>query len=439
MTERTIVFATDLTGAVDSGLALATRLAADHAATLVLLHVLPLQDSSGEAMLHEVVQLREGDAERKLRALIPPDPSVPYRHVTEVGQPEKVIIEVAKREKAYLLVMEERPRRWFKGAIRSLPARILGHAPCPVVVYRPGSELKPKSEVSTKRQETPLHQVEVLDLLTGLLEARVEALVTWMDQRQEAVARIADSARDSVASILRAPSIIDHRSPVGRIHRRLTLQLDEHQRALGAIGVALSWEQRVLFQQGGSALDEEVRAGLRAKITDEGRAISLPLDGDADCSPPNGLVMLVGARIEVPGPIPALLVFTLDARRDFLHILAQPGPTPSCETYAFDRNGMMLSNSRFPAELRAMGLLPLEPGAQAPLRLRVSAPTVEANGRGDDAQPLTRMAADATLGNDGADWRGYADYRGVEVVGAWKWIPRYEFGVAAEMDRAPSE
>ena len=122
--------------------------------------------------------------------------------------------------------------------------------------------------MSTKRQETPLHQVEVLDLLTGLLEARVEALVTWMDQRQEAVARIADSARDSVASILRAPSIIDHRSPVGRIHRRLTLQLDEHQRALGAIGVALSWEQRVLFQQGGSALDEEVRAGLRAKITD---------------------------------------------------------------------------------------------------------------------------------------------------------------------------
>ncbi len=439
MTERTIIFATDLAGEVDSGLALATRLAADHAATLVLLHVMPLQDSSGEGMLHEMVRVLEGDAERKLRALVPPDPSVPYRHVTEVGTPEKVIIEVARREKAYLLVMEERPRRWFKGAIRSLPARILGHAPCPVVVYRPGIELKPRSEASTKQQDEPRHQVEILDLLTGLLEARVEALVTWMDQRQEAVARIADSARDNVASIVRAPPIVDDRSPLGRIYRRLTLQLDEHQRALGAVGVELSWGHRVLFRQGGSALSDEVRARLRAKIADEGRAISLPLDGDADCSPPNGLVMLVGARIDVSGSVPALLVFTLDARRDFLHILAQPGPTPSCETYAFDQNGMMLSNSRFPAELRAMGLLPPEPGAQAPLRLRVSAPTAEANGLSGAAPPLTRMAADATQGIDGADWRGYADYRGIEVVGAWKWIPKYEFGVAAEMDRSPSK
>ncbi|MBP7775716.1 MAG: universal stress protein [Acidobacteria bacterium] len=116
---------------MESGLALATRLAADHAATWVLLHVLPLQDSSGEGMLHEAVQMLEGDAERKLRELVPLDPSVPYRHVTVAGQPEQVIIDVAKREKAYLLVMEERPRRWFKGAIRSLPARILGHAPWP--------------------------------------------------------------------------------------------------------------------------------------------------------------------------------------------------------------------------------------------------------------------------------------------------------------------
>ncbi len=437
MTERTIVFATDLTGEVDSGLALATRLAADHAATLVLLHVMPLQESSGEGMLHEAAQVLEGDAERKLRTFVPPDPSVPYRHVTVIGAPEKMIVQVAKREKASLLVMEERPRRWFKGAVRSLPARILEHAPCPVVIYRPGSELTSRSEASPRRQDPPLHPAEVLDLLTSLLEARVEALITWMDQRQEAVARIANSSRDHVASIVGSPAVGDRRSPAGRVHRRLTLQLDEHQRALGAIGVELSWGHQVLFQQGGSARDSEVRARLRTKVADEGRAISLPLDGNAECRPPHGLVMLVGARIDVSGPVPALLVFTLDARRDFLHILAQPGPTPSCETYAFDRHGMMLSNSRFPAELRAMGLLPSEPGAQAPLRLRVSTPAAAVHGRTGDAPPLTRMAADATRGIDGADWRGYADYRGIEVVGAWKWIPQYEFGVVAEMDRAP--
>lgn len=435
MSERTIIFATDLAGEVNSGLALATRLAADHAATLLLLHVTPLQDSSGEGMLHEAAGVLEGGVERRLRRLVPPDPSVPYRYVTEVGPPERVIVEVAKRERAYLLVMEERPRRWFQGRSRSLPARILAKAPCPVVVYRAGGEAGPSPERSLMSSIAPSHRIEVLDLLTDLLEARVEALVTWMDQRQEAVIRIAESTRGSIASFVRHPSVVDPRSPAGRVHRRLTLQLDEHQRALGAVGVELSAGPRVLFRQGAGALGQEVTSGFRGKVAEAGRAISLPLDGDSGA--PHDLVMLVGARVDVAGADPALLIFTLDARRDFLRILAQPGPSPSCETYAFDQNGLMLSNSRFPDKLRAMGLLPPEPGAQAPRRLRVSAPSSEGDGASDDAPPLTRMAADATQGHDGTDWRGYADYRGIEVVGAWKWIPKYEFGVAAEMDRVP--
>ncbi len=44
------------------------------------------------------------------------------------------------------------------------------------------------------------------------------------------------------------------------------------------------------------------------------------------------------------------------------------------------------------------------------------------------------MAAAAVNGDDGVDVLGYPDYRGVPVVGAWKWLKDAGFGVATEQD-----
>ena len=46
------------------------------------------------------------------------------------------------------------------------------------------------------------------------------------------------------------------------------------------------------------------------------------------------------------------------------------------------------------------------------------------------------MAALAIAGQDGIDIDGYRDYRGVRVIGAWKWLPEYGFGVVTEVDSA---
>ena len=46
--------------------------------------------------------------------------------------------------------------------------------------------------------------------------------------------------------------------------------------------------------------------------------------------------------------------------------------------------------------------------------------------------PLTRMAAAAIRGESGVDVDGYRNYAGAEVVGAWRWLPHYELGVAFE-------
>jgi len=47
---------------------------------------------------------------------------------------------------------------------------------------------------------------------------------------------------------------------------------------------------------------------------------------------------------------------------------------------------------------------------------------------------LTRIVADAVAGADGLDVTPSRDYRGVLVVGAWKWLPEHGFGVATQID-----
>ena len=46
---------------------------------------------------------------------------------------------------------------------------------------------------------------------------------------------------------------------------------------------------------------------------------------------------------------------------------------------------------------------------------------------------MTHSAAEAIAGNTAVDVSGYRDFRGVLVVGAWTWIPEYDFGVITEI------
>ena len=108
------------------------------------------------------------------------------------------------------------------------------------------------------------------------------------------------------------------------------------------------------------------------------------------------------------------------------------------ETYAFDRNGVMITRSKFEPELIARGLLQLGQVSAATLELRNPGTDIMKDGfipSKDADLPLTRMAQSATKGGSGIDLDGYRDYRGVEVVGAWRWIDDLGFGIASEFDK----
>ncbi len=93
------------------------------------------------------------------------------------------------------------------------------------------------------------------------------------------------------------------------------------------------------------------------------------------------------------------------------------------ETYLVSENGYMLSESRFTKHLTKSGVVK----KRSALELRLVDP---------DSGKLTYGVAQCIAGIDGSDSIGYNDYGGIPVLGVWRWLPEFNWGVVTEIDRA---
>jgi len=289
------------------------------------------------------------------------------------------------------------------------------------------------------------------DDLNTVLEANVTALRLWADTVQREVSHWADSPLvvEPASKLLR----LARELPVSRerllssdaLHsfRAALLPVGEDDRV---IGFALVDTKGVL-----AATRTDAALGLRmsarglkelASVLDGGTLLSKPLRvADVLENPPDPerkAYILVAAPVRIDGKVEAALYFTIDPDHDFSRILSVGRIGETGETYAFDRDGMMLSDSRFEDQARKLGLLGA--GEESVLNLRLGDPDVDLTRglkapRKAEDRGLTEMARSATLGESGSDVKGYRDYRGVTVVGAWRWLDDLDFGVATEVDR----
>jgi hypothetical protein len=165
----------------------------------------------------------------------------------------------------------------------------------------------------------------------------------------------------------------------------------------------------------------------------------VPLPGASEDLPAGTPTMFVAAPVWSRNQeVIAVLALRMDPRKEFSEIfsVAQGGRT--ADAYAFNRSGLMLTPGRFEADLRSLGLIPDRDDATAVLNLRLRDPGRDLHAGSRSSQPrqelpLTRAASEATAGRSGSEVRGYRDYRGVVVVGAWTWLPDYEVGVVTEV------
>ncbi|MDJ0875487.1 MAG: PAS domain S-box protein [Desulfobacterales bacterium] len=153
------------------------------------------------------------------------------------------------------------------------------------------------------------------------------------------------------------------------------------------------------------------------------------------------------------GDVMAVMTLRVDPSEDLTERLLSSQTRASGETYVFNDQGIMLSESRFDTQLRSIGLV--GEGQTVALNLAIRDPGVnlvagERPPAGQNDPPLTRMASRAlaaktqmevtgqTYGHSRIeiDTSGYRDYRGVPVFGAWLWDNDLGFGLAAEIDVA---
>jgi nucleotide-binding universal stress UspA family protein len=138
MQARKILFPTDFSHCSDAALPMATSLARDSGARLLIAHVEepPMAYGGGE-MYYGMPDPVTEDLRAMLLRVVPPDPQVPYEHHLVVGDPAVAISDLARSEGADLIVMGTHGRTGLRRLLMgSVAEAIVRRAPCPVFVLK---------------------------------------------------------------------------------------------------------------------------------------------------------------------------------------------------------------------------------------------------------------------------------------------------------------
>lgn len=92
------------------------------------------------------------------------------------------------------------------------------------------------------------------------------------------------------------------------------------------------------------------------------------------------------------------------------------------ETYLVNKDGYMITESRFAQQMKDMGLVK----RRCALELKLV---------NQETGELTQGVLQCVAGNNGFDAKGYKDYRGITVLGVWRWLPEFKLGLIAEIDK----
>lgn len=283
--------------------------------------------------------------------------------------------------------------------------------------------------------------------LQTLLDVEVAMVRTWLATHENNAESVAGDieTRELALELLRLVdnATSEESTAAGTLTRRLRPTLKSHDYD----NFIIADKQTIVASSRGEAVGMSIPTELTSvfdQVFDGSATVTRPFasllayrdqDGSVRAGVPMmfALAPILDEQLQVAG----VLGLQIRPEREFTRILQLGRLGDSGETYAFDTNGRMLSNSRFDHWLTIDGLLP--EGTPSILHLLVRDPggDIVAGYRPEVLRselPLTRMVADASQGNAGVDVDGYRDYRGVNVVGAWTWLSEYGFGIATEID-----
>lgn len=297
-------------------------------------------------------------------------------------------------------------------------------------------------------------KTELASQLRTVLNADVAALRLWYAEKQSDAKSIAADARiqqavADLAALAKQPdatvSTLAQSAPATTIWIHLS-PFVENQGYLDYVVVGK--DRRILAaphrglvgRRAPESYDRFLTAALGGQVI-----VSRPFPGELparEAKAGEGIVrptMFVAApMLATNGTVLAVIALRMQPQNEFSRMVSVGRIGETGEAYAFDRQGVVLTAGRFDRELRGLRLIPNRRGVTAILNLRLLDPGVDLRSlnrpwKPRGRLPLTRMAASATQGRAGFDVRGYRDFRGVPVVGAWTWLDDYDLGLATEV------
>ncbi|MBW3696138.1 diguanylate cyclase [Vibrio sp. T187] len=137
------------------------------------------------------------------------------------------------------------------------------------------------------------------------------------------------------------------------------------------------------------------------------------------------------------GAVIAVLAIRIDSINSFSRIMRLGRIGDTGETYAFDSQGIMLTESRFEDELFSLGIINRKEGSSLNIQLldpQADLTTGEQSSVPVSERSFTYSVKQGLLKANGFNVEGYRDYRGVKVMGSWSWHSELNIGIATEID-----
>jgi len=271
--------------------------------------------------------------------------------------------------------------------------------------------------------------------LKSVLEAQAKTLEVWIEDKKLGAQRLARDPQvrarvRALAELATQAGATPERYCSAPERRPLVEQLDDALAGSGAVAfnvvdragriIASKFREYCGLEVSALALEQ----GLAPVFRGETRFLRPYSDAERLAQPPpkpplsRALVWIETPVQNDSGRTIAALGVGLYAHEQFAAILAAAWSGATDEVFAFDRRGVMLSQGRFAPAGTALAQLLRPPDA--------------AEGE------LTQLAAaardaSAAVAADGMLLEPFTSYHGGAVVGAWRWLPAYDMGVAVEM------
>ncbi len=298
------------------------------------------------------------------------------------------------------------------------------------------------ARVETKARES------MGDVLESILLTTHEALAIWERQNKLNIIELTENPvlRGLTGSLLSLPedaAIIESSPQLWNIRKFM----DKMQATRGFVDYSIVSEDFLNYAtpDNPDLLDKNIISIQRPRVLDKamlGSTIFVPpttFESDHEGDHGKGDMSLVSIASPInghDGKVLAVLILYYNAADDYQRIIALGRLGKTGETYAFDKNGSLMSTNRFDDMVHSLGLI--EENQKAIINLRVADPggnLVEGYALDKDAMlPLTVSVKSATARKTGRNLEGYRDYRGVPVYGAWLWDDELGLGLVTEID-----